>query len=418
MHELDAQSLGAVLGGAREIYVSGCSAEIGELPGMLGDSSAGATVTGIFSPILNTQSYADEGLGRRCRTYFLNRDLRRDLAAGRVDFCPWTYTQMSDWMVAPGRFDTAIVMVSPPDGEGRCSFGSQADFLPDFHQHVPRLIGVINPNMPRTLGEPGIEFDRFTAVFDYDRPLLEIPQKPDGGDPVSDAIARVLAGMIPDGATLQMGIGRVPQAVATALAGHRGLRIHSGLVDDSILFLEQAGVLDVDAPILSGVGMGSRALYDHIRENPRFAFCSTSYTHSQAVIAAIPRFFAINAAIQVDLFGQINSEGSDGRMLASPGGLPEFLRGARASRGGMSIIALRAERGRKGGGGIVPSICEPRLVTAPRYDVDAVVTENGVAHIRNLSIDERAEALIAIADPAERSALAESWRNIRNAGLA
>ncbi len=418
MHELDAQSLGAVLGGAREIYVSGCSAEIAELPGMLGEASAGATVTGIFSPILNTQSYADEGLGRRCRTFFLNRDLRRDLAAGRVDFCPWTYTQMAGWLGAPGRFDTAIVMVSPPDADGLCSFGSQADFLPDFHRHVPRLIGVVNPNMPRTLGEPGIPLDRFAALFEYDRPLLEIPQKPGDSDPVSDAIARVLAGMIPDGATLQMGIGRVPQAVATALAGHRGLRIHSGLVDDSILFLEQAGALDLDVPITSGVAMGSRALYDHIQGNARFAFRPASHTHAQAVIAANPKFFAINAAIQVDLFGQINSEGSDGRMLASPGGLPEFLRGARASQGGVSIIALRAERGRKGGGGIVPGICEPHLVTAPRYDVDAIVTENGGAHIRNLSIDERAEALIAIADPAERSALAESWRDIRKAGFA
>ncbi|WP_051419713.1 acetyl-CoA hydrolase/transferase family protein [Paracoccus pantotrophus] len=415
---LDAQALGPLLAGAREIYVSGCSAEISDLPGMLGATPEGASITGIFSPILNTQSYADTLSRRRCRTFFLNRDLRRDMASGLVDFCPWTYTGITGWLGAPGRFDTAIVMVSPPDAEGRCSFGTQADFLPDFYRNVPRLIGVINPNMPATAGVEGIPISRFAATFEYDFPLLEIAAKDQGSDPASDAIARNLAGLIPDGATLQMGIGRVPQAMAAALVGHRGLRVHSGLVDDNTLLLERSGALDPRVPITSGVAMGSGELYDTIRNNPRFSFQPTSHTHSQAVIAAIPKFFAINAAIQVDLFGQINSEGSDGRLLASPGGLPEFLRGADQSPGGAAIIALRAGRSRKGEGGIVPRICEPRLVTSPRYDVDIVVTENGVADMRHLSMDERAEALIAVADPAEQAALAESWAQIRSAGFA
>lgn len=405
------------MAGVRELYVSGCSAEIPGLPEILGESSAGATVTGIFSPILNTRSYAQPELQRRCRSFFLNRALRRDLASGWVDFCPWTYAQIAGWLRTPQRFDTAIVMVSPPDAKGRCSFGTQADFLPDFYHQVPRLIGVINPYLPTTYGEVGIPVDRFNFIFECDVPLLEVPQKAEAADAASDTIAHILAGLIPDGATLQMGIGRVPQAMATALVGHRRLRVHSGLVDDSILMLEQAGALDTAVPIVSGVAMGSSALYEHIDENPRFHFRSACHTHSAAVIAELPDLFAVNAALQVDLFGQVNSEGGDGRMLASPGGLPEFLRGARHSRGGTSIITVRAERGKRGEGGIVPCLSAPRLVTAPRYDVDIIVTENGVADLRNLSLDARAEALIAVADPAEHASLAEHWRHIRAAAF-
>src|SRR5690606_17521225 len=121
-----------------------------------------------------------------------------------------------------------------------------------------------------------------------------------------------------------------------------------------------------------------------------------------------PAFVAVNTALQVDLFGQVNSEGSDGRMLASPGGLPDFLRGAQRSKGGMRVIALRAQRGRRGKGGIVGRLCEPHLVTAARYDIDLVVTENGVADLRGRSLDQRAEVLIAIADPADQAVLAEN----------
>lgn len=415
---IETGSLGPSIAGAREIYVSGCSAEIAGLPDLLGPETAGATVTGIFSPILNTRSYADPALSRRCRTFFLNDALRNDLVGGAVDFCPWTYSSIAQWLTAPARFDAAVVMVSPPDENNHCSFGTQTDFLPEFYADVPRLIGVINPNMPRTWGTPGIPLDRFSAVFEHDMPLPEFVGGAGTVDPINDIIARNVAGLIPERATLQMGIGRVSQAVTLALVGHRGLRIHSGLVDDNVIRLEEAGALDPSAPIVTGVAIGTRALYDMIDRNPRFSFRTSTFTHSAEVIGQQPAFIAVNTALQVDLFGQVNSEGSEGRMLASPGGLPDFLRGAQRSKGGLRIIALRAQRGRRGKGGIVGRLCEPHLVTAARYDIDLVVTENGVADLRGRSLDQRAEALIEIADPADQATLAENWSDIRQAAFA
>jgi len=416
--ELNATSLSKAIEEAREIYVSACSAEVPGLPGLLGPGSAGSTITGIFSPILNNHSYADPTLDRRCRTFFLNKELRQHMLDGWVDFCPWTYTRMADWLNAPGRFDAGVVMVSPPDDRGLCSFGIQTDFLPDFVDNIPRLIGVINPNMPRTSGLPGIPLDRFSAVFSLDAPILGTAGDPGQEDPLSDAIAGHVAGLIPDGATLQMGMGRIPQTIAKALCDHRKLRIHSGMIDDNILFLEGAGVLDRDIPVATAVAIGSRDLYDMIDQNPRFCFRSTAYTHSSDVLRTVRKLIAVNAAIQVDLFGQVNSEGSDGRQLASPGGLPDFLKGACLSDGGHSVIALRAHRGRRAEGGIVSRICAPGLVTGPRYDIDVVVTENGVADLRGLSLDQRAQALIGIADPDTRAALADEWDRIRRSGFA
>lgn len=413
--DLSRGNLAVALAGVQELYVSGCSAEIVELPGMLAGVPSLRTVTGIFSPILNRQSYADAEMGRRCRTFFLNGKLKEGVASGLVDLSPWSYSQISHWMTAAGRFDAAVVMVSPPDADGRCSFGVQADFLPDFHGKVPRLIGVINPNMPATFGEPGIPVENFYALFNYDRPLLEFVAE-DTEDAESDAIGAHIAGIVRDGATVQMGIGRVPQAVARSLTGHRGLRIHSGLIDSNTPFLEQAGALSPDSPIVGGSAMGSAALYSHIDDNQRYALRATSYTHSSDVIAAQPNFMAINGALQVDLLGQVNSEGISGRLLATPGGLPDFLDGVSRSAGGKSIFAVRAKPGRKGQGGIVGQISAPGIATVSRTQVDIIVTENGPVELKNLSLDQRAEALISIADLAEQSRLTEEWRTIR-AGL-
>lgn len=410
---LSQDGLRQALSGAQEIYVSGCSAEIAELPMMLAHMPGLKKVTGIFSPILNVQSYANAESGLRCRTFFLNGRLRKDLIAGVVDLCPWSYSQIDGWLTAPGRFDAAIVMVSPPGPDGRCSFGTQADFLPAFYDRIPRLIGVINPNMPRTYGEEGIPLERFYEAYSYDRPLLGFESPVDELDPISNVIGNHIADLVPDGATVQMGIGRVPQAVALGLRGHKNLRIHSGLIDNNTLVLEESGALSPDNAIVSGVAMGSSDLYRHISGNRRYEMRSASHTHSSDVVASLPHFTSINGAIELDLFGQVNSEGANGKILATPGGLSDFLGGASRSPGGQSIFAVRAKPGRKGQGGIMPQIGEPRLVTVPRARADIVVTENGVARLKHLSVDARAEALIAIADAGQQQFLLDAWREIR-----
>jgi acyl-CoA hydrolase len=375
------------------------------------------TVTGVFSPLLNLRSYADPETEQRCRTFFLNAELRRDLDAGLVDFCPWRYTQIHRWLSAPRRFDVAIVMVSPPDASAMCSFGTQVDFLPAFYDRIACLIGIINPNMPQTAGEPGIPLSAFDAIFSYDEPLLSVAPAKLREDPVAATIAANVASLVPDGATIQMGIGRLPQAIVGALTDHRNLRIHSGLVDDNILHLEEAGALAVDVPVVSGAAIGSPRLYAHLDGNDRYSFRHVGHTHDPNIIAAAAPFVAINGALQIDLFGQVNSEASGGRIIASPGGLPEFVRGALKSPGGRAVMAVRARGGKKGGSGIVATVAPPHLVTNGRTDADVVVTEFGVADIRDLPIDRRAEALIGIAAPEDRDMLADRWRTIRMHGF-
>lgn len=410
--------LGPLIRGAREIYVSGCAAEIPGLPEMLAAATP-AVVTGIFSPLLNTRSYAEPAAGRRCRTFFLNKELKVHLREGWVDFCPWSYSQIHVWLCAPKRFDVAIVMVSPADAAGLHSFGVQSDFIPDLYERVGRLVGIVNPNMPSTFGEPGIPSDRFDALLELNHPLLATPAG-DRSSPPDDAttqIASRISAMIPDGATVQMGMGRLPQALTAELTGHRNLQVHAGLVDDGILLLDDAGALNPDRPVVTGTAIGTSSLYERLHKNSRFSFRAVRHTHSREAISTIPGFIAVNAGLQIDLFGQISSEGSGERLLASPGGLPEFVRGARASTGGRAIAAIQAKRGREGESSVVARLDPPYLVTTPHTDTDTVVTEYGSAELRGLSLDERAEAIIAIAAPEHRSALVESWSDIRARGF-
>lgn len=409
--------LDAILASAKDIYVSGCAVEITHVPDLLRQHRpVDATVTGIFNPVINRRSYADAEIGLRARSFFLGRELQRDLALGLVDYCPWRYGIIDRWLSADGRFDTVLAMVSPPDAMGNCSLGPQADFLPSFLHKVERIVGFINPNVPRTAGEGLISYSSFSDVVDHDVPLINSrDRKPDA---VASKIAAVIAGFIPDGATIQLGIGQIPTAVIECLTGHRKLRVHSGVIDGNISMLEECGTIDRSAPIVAGVAIGSREFYGSLERNSRYEFRPVSYTHAHDSISRIDRFFAVNSVMQVDLLGQVSAEVSGSRMVASPGGLPDFVRGALDSHGGSSIIAVRASGSGGQGKGVVPLLESPHLVTSPHVDADVVVSEYGAAHIRGLSFDRRAEALIAIADPSDHDYLAQQWSSIRSRGLA
>lgn len=406
-----------ILADAARIYVSGCAAEIASAPALLAACRRpDVMVTGVFSPLINHRSYVGAAQGLRVRSFFLTRALKRDFAMGGVEYCPWRYNEVDRWLAEPGRFDTALVMVSPPDADGMCSTGVQADFLPSFIDRVGRVIGVVNPHMPRTAGDTRIRRDSFAAVIEEDVPLPEMVAR--APDPVSVAIARRIVDLVRDGATVQFGVGQIPSQVLGRLGDHRGLRVHSGVIDDNILTLEASGALDRDVPVVTGTAVGSARLYAAVGEARRFAFRAVRHTHAAACIAAQPHFTAINSVLRVDLLGQVSAEGSGGRLIASPGGLPEFVRGALAHPDGTSIIAVRAGRSETQPGGIVPVIADPALVTNPAGDADIVVTEHGVARLRGLSIDARAEAMIAIAAPEDRADLERAWSAVRAGWLA
>lgn len=414
--DLTADGLIGALGTACEVYVSGCAAEIVALPDMLGNRLAGATITSILSPLVNVRSYASPHVGRRCRTFFLNAEVKKHLDLGVVDLCPWSYSQIAYWLAHRAAIDAVVVMVTPPDADGFVSLGVQTDFFPLFRHRVGKLIAVVNPQMPRTMGMSRFPLSGFAAVFAIDQPLLSPPEAHEGDDPEIKQIASHVANMIPDGATIQLGLGKVSQSVARGLVNHKALGVVSGLVDDNILTLEGLGVLDRTRPILTGAAIGSRALYEALNGNERFCFSTTAETHGLDSLLGHDRFYSVNTTLQVDLFGQINSELVNGRMISTPGGFPDFLRAATMNPTGRGIVTVRARGGAKTAPGIVTQMTSPAGVSAAKTDVDVVVTEFGVAEVRFLTLDARAEALIAIAAPEDRDRLQGEWDMFRRGG--
>lgn len=316
-------------------YVQGCSAEsalwleeLGHTPDAWGDM----TFTGIFVPGLNRASYL---VGERCRAraFFMTPELRA--GRDRVQFLPLCYGDILRHLRTQP-IAAALLRVTPPDDEGWCSFGPVVDFLAELWPRIPVRIAHIDPELPRARGHRGIPFDELTAV-------IEAPAGPlcvagEWTDPVAETIARHVAAQIPNGATVQTGLGRIPGAVLQALRDHRNLRVHSGLIGDGVLGLRDADALAADAPITAGVAVGSPALYGAI-SGPEFRFRPVSHTHAAEVIAGLDRFVAVNSALEVDLFGQAYSELTPTGLMSGPGGATDFARGARLA-GGVSIVAM------------------------------------------------------------------------------
>jgi acyl-CoA hydrolase len=412
----DRASAAALIAGAKSLYVSACAAEIPELAGLFRKHRpTEAIVTGIFSPLVNRRSYADAEIGLRMRSFFITRQIREQLASGLVEYCPWRYRTVDPWLAAPGRFDTALIMISPPDARGHCSLGVQADFLPSFAGQVGRIVGFINPKMPRTHGDTLIEYASLAATVDCDAPLVTLQSRPP--DEQAVAIASRISGLVQDESTVQFGIGQIPSQVMVSLRQHRGLRVHSGIIDDNILTLEASGALDRGAPIVTGTAIGTTALYGELGDAARFSFRAVAHTHAFGILSQLHRFTAVNSVLQVDLLGQMSAEASGGALVASPGGLPDFVRGALESEGGRSIIAVRARGAAGHPSGVVPLLAPSVPVTVASGDADIVVTEFGAARVRYLSLDERAAAIVSISAPEDREHLSREWDRLRRSIL-
>ncbi len=367
---------------------------------------AGLRFTGVHIPTVNTFDFAGLHPRARQRTIFLSADLRDSWLQGRVEYQPMTYTATWRWLRDTAQIDTVLVQVAPPDDDGNCSLGLACDFTPAVWPRARRILAHINPRMPRTRG-PSIPLARITAAIEQDMPLLEIPDPP--AEPAMDAVAAQVATLVDNGATLQLGLGRLQSAVLRAVRERRNLRIHSGMVSDGLLGLLDSGALSA-APdaVVAGVALGTPALYDAAARS--VCFREVGHTHDHAVLGAIPRLTAINSALSVDLLGQVNGEFLSGRQLSGVGGLPDFLQGARQSTGGRGIIALPAATPR-GDSRIVP-VLPAGPVSLARVDADCIVSEHGVADLRHLDVHARARALIAIAAPEHREALERSWQEL------
>jgi acyl-CoA hydrolase len=330
-------------------------------------------------------------------------ELRALSKAGRLEVIPCNYSDLPR-LFAEGSLPVSVgfVQVSPPDENGYCSLGIGVDYIADAIDHTPVLIAEINRRMPVTQGSPLIHVSRFAATVETDRPLTEAPVAVPSD--VERTIAALVAGLVDDGDTLQLGVGALPTAVLDELRDHRDLGIHSGMISDGVADLIDAGVItgackEIDpGSVVTGAALGSTRLYERLADLP-VQFRPASYTHAPATLARLRALVAVNSGIEVDLTGQVNAETRRGHYIGALGGQADFCRAA-SSTGARSIIALRSRSGHHST--IVPSV---KTVTTSRADVDFVVTEHGVASLRGATLAERTRRLIEIAAPEFREEL-------------
>jgi len=340
--------------------------------------------------------------------------LRKLASAGALDPIPCHISSI-EGLLRSGVIAADVVMlqVSPPNERGEYSFGLVNDYVRTAMSKARVVIAEVNRQVPWVHCDRLLTADDITVAVETDRPPLELPAAPFGA--LEQRIAHHLGDLIGDRATLQMGIGSVPEAIMSMLADRRELGIHSGMVGDSAMTLMQSGAVTnahkgMDAGVtVSGVLFGTRKLYDYAARNPCIRLHPTSYTYHIGVLGRLKNFVSINSALEVDLTGQINAEAIGGDHIGAVGGQVDYIRAAALSEGGVSIVALPAS-GKGGDSKIVSRLSGP--VTTARSDVDVVATEHGVAHLRGRSLRQRVRALVQIAAPEHRERLLAEARQI------
>jgi acyl-CoA hydrolase len=391
------------------IYIPGSVAEISFLHAALSaepDRLRDVMIVSCLIPGLNSFDYAGLHPTTKVTTFLFPPALRPSFEAGRVRVLPLQYTNIAAYLadLAP---DVAILHLTPP-ANGRCSFGVCADFGPIVAGRAKRRIGVINPNLPRPLIGPTIAFEDLDAVVELPAPPLIHAETEPGADLV--ALASKVAALIPDGAVVQSGIGAAPTALWRALESHRGLRVHSGMITEGVLRAYDAGAL-VASGHIAGFASGGAEFLARFDGWDAFEFADARITHGADSLARIDSLYGVNSGLEVDLFGQANIEWQGDRLISGVGGAPDFARAA-PKTGGRSILALPSTA-RGGSISRISLKLGGPAVSLGRSEVDTVVTEYGVAELRWRSLDERAEALIAIAAPQHQAALAEGWTETR-----
>ncbi len=357
---------------------------------------------------LGIAPYAEERFGGRFRhnAYFIGPNVRDAVAEGRADYTPIFLSEI------PALFrerkviiDVALIAVSPPDKHGYCSYGVSTDIVKSAAESARMVIAEVNNKMPRVLGDCFIHVSDIDYLVPSSRPILEAPQ----GEPdeLSGKIGRHIANLIEDGATLQLGIGKIPDAFLYYLKdlGLKNLGIHTEMFSDGVIPLIEKGIINNSektlhcGKIIASFVMGSRRLYDFIDNNPMVEFHPTEYTNDPFIIAQNKKMISINAAIEVDLTGQVCSDSLGDLFYSGIGGQVDFVRGSARSPGGKPILALPSTARNGTVSRIVPHLKEGAGVVTSRGDVHYIVTEYGAAYLHGKSIRARAMALIEIAHP-------------------
>lgn len=349
------------------------------------------------------------------RSYFLSPVTRPAFEAGGCDLVPCHFSEVPLLLAEQATTPFVLAAASPPDRHGYFSLGTNADYVASLIGRVPFVLEV-NERMPRTHGRNVLHESQVQAAFAVDRPLVELtPRSPTD---VDQRIAEHVAERIPDGATIQAGIGSIPDAVVTLLRDHRDLGIHTELLSDGLVSLVEAGVVTGvrkrrrPSRVVTTFALGTGAVYDFLDGNPVVEMLPVEWVNDPRIIAQHDDFVSINATTEVDLLGQCASETVAGRYWSGSGGQADFARGAMYSDGGQGFIVLPSTARNGTVSRIVATLSPGSVVTTIKNTTDHVVTEYGVAELRGRSVRERAESLIAIADPDVRDDLRRQARQL------
>lgn len=355
--------------------------------------------------------YAEPGMERsfRVNALFVGGNVRKAIQEGRGDYIPVFLSEVPN-LFRSGLMpiDVALMQVSPPDRHGFCSLGTSVDASLAAMQSARYVIAQINPRMPRTFGDGLVHVNDLDAIVECEEQLSEVKSPPPTA--IEAQIGRHCSELIEDGATLQMGIGAIPNAVLAALVHHKNLGVHTEMFSDGLIPLVQSGVVNDrekkvrTGKIVASFIWGTRELYDFVDENPQVSMLDVAYVNDTSVIRRNPKVTAINSAIEVDMTGQVCADSIGTILYSGVGGQMDFIRGAALSEGGKPIIALPATTA-KGVSRVVSELKPGAGVVTTRAHVHYVVTEFGVANLYGKNLRQRAKAMIEIAHPDAQEAL-------------
>jgi acyl-CoA hydrolase len=354
----------------------------------------------------------------RHNSLFIGGNVRQAVQEGRADYTPIFLSEIEDLFRSGAMpIDVCLLQCTPPDPYGYMSLGPSVDASLTAAQCARHVIVEINPQCPRSLGDTFLHVSRVDAFVETSHALSEYPRHL-----VTDlhrAIGRNVARLIPDGATIQTGIGGIPEATLGLLGDRKDLAIHSEMVPESAIELIQSGVINGERKtlhphkVIAGFVLGGKRLFDFIDNNPTFEFHRTAYCNDPFVIAQNDRMVAINSAIEIDLTGQVCADSMGATPYSGIGGQVDFLRGAARSKGGLPIVTLPSTARNGAVSRIVPTLRPGAGVVTSRGDVHYVITEHGIAYLHGKTISQRVEALIQVADPKFRDELETYARNAR-----
>lgn len=345
----------------------------------------------------------------RVQSFFTNNSVRKYINEGYGSLIPRFLGEVPE-LIRDGtcRVDVVLLNVSLPNEEGLVSFGVSGDIMTSAVECADRLIAQINPNMPFTYGDSTVHVSKLDACVWVDEPLVEVPTL--APTPEETAIGKAIAERIPDGATLQIGVGGIPNAVLSSITDHKHLGLHTEAMTDGVLPLIEAGIIDnsqkkvYPGVSVAALAIGSKSLYEHMNHNKEMLFKDVAYTNNPYIIAQNPKVISINSALQIDLTGQICADSIGTYIFSSVGGQHDFVYGSSRSEGGKSFIAMLSTTN-KGVNKIVPILSPGAGVVTTRFQTNYVATEYGCVDLRGKDLGERARLLISVAAPQFREEL-------------